>query len=345
MFDKRLLGGLLALAIAGAACGNNGAAQTTAEGGDGSTAAPATPAAASVDSGPSASGGIAPALLGETDLGPVIIGADGRSLYGFTNDVEAASTCYGACADAWPPVIVGPDWDVGPGLDVGIFATTARDDGQLQLVAGKWPLYYYAGDANPGDLKGQGSGDVWFVVEPNGALITDPASAGSDQASGDQETGEQDSAAAEASDLVSEADIDLGTVLVDEAGLTLYGFTNDADGVPTCNGDCADAWPPMIVDGGLPEGLDPSVFSLVERDDGSMQLVAGKWPLYRFAGDAGPGDSNGQGSGDVWFAAAGDGSLIGVDDTSTGNDDTANNDTDNNDTDNNASEDGDAYSG
>ena len=42
-----------------------------------------------------------------------------------------------------------------------------------------------------------------------------------------------------------------------------------------------------------------------------MQLKAGKWPLYLFAGDAGPGETNGQGSGDVWFASAPDGSLIG----------------------------------
>ena len=44
------------------------------------------------------------------------------------------------------------DWDVAPGLDSGIFATTVRDDGQLQLVAGKWPLYYFAGDAVPETL-------------------------------------------------------------------------------------------------------------------------------------------------------------------------------------------------
>lgn len=110
---------------------------------------------------------------------------------------------------------------------------------------------------------------------------------------------------------VSEADTGLGTVLVDGKGLTLYGLTDDTNGVPTCNGACADAWPPLTVDGAdLPAGLDPSLYKVVERSDGTFQLEAGQWPLYRFAGDAAPGDTNGQGSGGVWFAAAPDGSLV-----------------------------------
>jgi predicted lipoprotein with Yx(FWY)xxD motif len=112
---------------------------------------------------------------------------------------------------------------------------------------------------------------------------------------------------------VGRADTGLGTVLVDAEGLTLYGLTDDTGGVSTCDGACAEAWPPLTVDGpDLPGGLDSDVFSVVERSDGTFQLKAGEWPLYRFAGDAAPGDTNGQGSGGVWFAAAPDGSLIGA---------------------------------
>jgi predicted lipoprotein with Yx(FWY)xxD motif len=112
---------------------------------------------------------------------------------------------------------------------------------------------------------------------------------------------------------VGQGDTGLGTVLVDAKGLTLYGLTDDAAGVSTCDGACADAWPPLIVDGpDVPAGLDADVFSVVERSDGTFQVKAGEWPLYRFAGDAAPGDTNGQGSGGVWFAAAPDGSLIGA---------------------------------
>ena len=97
--------------------------------------------------------------------------ADGLTLYGFINDVNAISTCYSTCADAWPPVIVDADWAVGPGLDTGIFSTTEREDGTLQLVAGKYPLYTYGGDAVPGDTTGHGSGDVWFAMNLDGTLI------------------------------------------------------------------------------------------------------------------------------------------------------------------------------
>jgi predicted lipoprotein with Yx(FWY)xxD motif len=248
---------------------------------------------------PAAAGDSVAVKSATTDLGDILVGQNGMTLYGFTNDIDGVSTCSGTCAEAWPPVIVGPDWTVGPGLDSGVFSTVARDDGTKQLVAGKWPLYYYSGDTAPGDVKGQGSGDVWFVVGTDAKLIQDPAPAGGG-----------DAAAAAVS--VQVADSPLGQILVDGEGNTLYGFTNDADGNPTCAGDCAGTWPAHLIEGepAIAEGLDPAVFTLVEGTDGGQQLKAGKWPLYRFSGDGAPGDVNGQGSGDVWFVVAPDGSLI-----------------------------------
>src|SRR5690606_38177783 len=82
--------------------------------------------------------------------------------------------------------------------------------------------------------------------------------------------------AAASGELVGTADTELGEVLVDADGLSLYGFTEDVDGVPTCTDACADAWPPLLVESAeLPEGLDAAVFSVVERPDGDFQLVAG----------------------------------------------------------------------
>ncbi len=99
--------------------------------------------------------------------------------------------------------------------------------------------------------------------------------------------------------------------MVDANGLTLYGFTKDVDGVSTCVDKCAEAWPPVTVESAdLPAGLDPAVFTVVDRPDGTHQLKAGKWPLYRFAGDSAPGETNGQGSGQSWFVVAPDGKLI-----------------------------------
>ena len=88
----------------------------------------------------------------------------------------------------------------------------------------------------------------------------------------------------------------LGHVLVDANGHTLYGFTQDMNGMPSCNGSCATVWSPVTVSSGtLPAGYDAHVFSAVRRADGSWQLRAGKWPLYRFASDGAAGDTSGQG--------------------------------------------------
>jgi predicted lipoprotein with Yx(FWY)xxD motif len=96
---------------------------------------------------------------------------------------------------------------------------------------------------------------------------------------------------------VTSGDTSLGKVLVDRGGLTLYGSTEDSAGTPTCVGACATDWPPLTVDAAtLPAGLDANLFSVVTRPDGSHQLKAGKWPLYRFAGDARRGDVNGEGT-------------------------------------------------
>lgn len=303
-FRKRsgmMIGALCAASLAFAACGSDPAP----------ISAPAVEAADQTEqaaAAPNSAETVTTAVTSTSSpLGDILVGSNGLAVYGFTNDVDATSACYGTCAEAWPPVIVGPDWDVAPGLDSGIFNAVARDDGQLQLVAGKWPLYYFAGDTVPADLNGQGSGDVWFVVGTDGVLITDLVG------EADGETAEAPADETETAEAapVATGSTEAGDVLVDEAGLSLYGFLDDTDGQPTCEGACADAWPPVLVDSAeLPSGLDDAVFSVVEGPGGTFQLKAGVWPLYRFAGDAAAGDINGQGSGDVWFLATPDGGLI-----------------------------------
>jgi len=243
------------------------------------------------------------AKVGDSDLGKVMTSAKGLTLYGFVNDVNATSTCYSTCAEAWPPVIVPADWKVGPGLDTGVFSTTKREDGSLQLVAGKYPLYTYGGDASPGDTTGHGSGDVWFAMALDGTMI--PAGAAATPATTAPAVAAPDTTAAPAPAAeppVTVATTSLGDVMVDANGMTLYAFTKDTDGTSTCNDKCAEAWPPVTVaSADLPAGLDANVFSVIDRADGSHQLKAGKWPLYRFTGDSAPGDVNGQGSGGSWF--------------------------------------------
>jgi predicted lipoprotein with Yx(FWY)xxD motif len=103
-----------------------------------------------------------------------------------------------------------------------------------------------------------------------------------------------------------------GQILVDGEGRTLYAFTPDEAGTPTCYDDCAIAWPPLLAEGEttVGEGLDDSDFSTAPRTDGGDQVKIGNWPLYYFANDPNPGDVNGQGLNGIWYVVSPAGELI-----------------------------------
>ena len=172
MIKTRILVGLAAAGALLAACGSSNSSKPSA-------AAPAPPppsAATSPAPAPAAAAGASVSVKAATSpLGQILVGPDGRTLYAFTNDTQAKSTCTGTCAEAWPPAVVAASWTVAPGLDSGIFSTVARDDGTEQLTAGQFPLYYFSGDARPGDVNGQGSGNVWFVVDTKAQVVKDVA--------------------------------------------------------------------------------------------------------------------------------------------------------------------------
>ena len=111
------------------------------------------------------------------------------------------------------------------------------------------------------------------------------------------------------------ADNALGKIIVDgdESAKTIYAFTPDSAGTPTCNDSCAETWPPVKPEGTptVGAGLDPSLLTTVDRADGTKQLKYGKWPLYYFAGDKAAGDTNGQGLFSKWYVIGADGKLIG----------------------------------
>lgn len=93
-------------------------------------------------------------------------------------------------------------------------------------------------------------------------------------------------------------------ILVDVQGRTLYYFTPDKGGSPTCSGACAAKWPAaMLADGVDADGITNlgGTLSHVPALAGGSQLTFNGWPLYTFAGDAAPGDTNGQGVGGKWF--------------------------------------------
>jgi predicted lipoprotein with Yx(FWY)xxD motif len=106
------------------------------------------------------------------------------------------------------------------------------------------------------------------------------------------------------------SETDLGTILVDPEGFTLYVFTNDSGGTSVCNEGCIENWPAVPGDTAIGSDLDASIFGTTTRDDGSEQLTVNDQPLYRYTPDAAPGDVNGQGVGGVWFVVDTEGNLI-----------------------------------
>ncbi|MFI8089839.1 SCO0930 family lipoprotein [Streptomyces sp. NPDC086080] len=98
---------------------------------------------------------------------------------------------------------------------------------------------------------------------------------------------------------------ELGKVVTDNLGLTLYRFDQDTAEPPAtnCEGDCAKTWPPVPADdASAGEGIDEALLGEVARADGTKQLTIGGWPAYRYVKDVNAGDVKGQGVGGKWFA-------------------------------------------
>ncbi len=220
----------------------------------------------------------------------------GLSLYRFDNDEPGESNCEGDCLEAWPPLTTDADPIAAPGVDADLLGTIEREDGTTQVTYDDWPLYFFAGDEEPGDVDGQGVNDVWWLVQPDGDRLQTRV--------GLEELGE------------------FGEALVGADGFALYRFTNDERDERTCEGECLANWPALItvdgVDAIAGDGVDADLLGTIpfdaDDDDRTVQVTYDGWPLYFFAGDEEPGDVNGQGLNDVWYLVDAEGELIGADD-------------------------------
>lgn len=96
-----------------------------------------------------------------------------------------------------------------------------------------------------------------------------------------------------------------GDALAGPNGKTLYTYANDTDSTSSCNGGCADAWPPLLGDGADVDAGDgvSGTFGTTTRDDGTKQVTHNGQPLYYYASDAAAGDAKGEGAGGVWSIA------------------------------------------
>lgn len=91
-----------------------------------------------------------------------------RTLYAYANDTKDTSNCTSSCSQNWPPFIAHATPQAPSGIDASLLVTFKRPDGTLQVEYDSHPLYYFAGDKNPGDVKGQGVGNLWHVLSPRG---------------------------------------------------------------------------------------------------------------------------------------------------------------------------------
>ncbi|MBT0772888.1 hypothetical protein KIH74_28355 [Kineosporia sp. J2-2] len=104
---------------------------------------------------------------------------------------------------------------------------------------------------------------------------------------------------------------EIGGYVADGQGFTLYRFNPDTPdpSKSTCNDACAVTWPPILATHKVEYvGLQRKNIGSLYREDGSVQMKIGGWPVYRFAKDTAPGQLNGQGVDGNWFAVAPDGS-------------------------------------
>ncbi len=158
---------LLGVGLIATACGGSSKSST------GASATPYGPAASSPAKGVS---------VGTTkgSLGTYLVGPSGRALYIWVADKGGKSSCSGACASAWPPLLTKSTPTAAGGVEASLLSTTTRSDGSMQVTYKGWPLYYFAGDTGAGTTSGNGSsqfGAKWWLINTSGGSVGATASA------------------------------------------------------------------------------------------------------------------------------------------------------------------------
>ena len=157
-----------------AACGSSTSPSTA--GGANAMSTKSMPTASSSMGGSGMnSPGMAALMKIKTSVGPVLADAKGLTLYWYSKDTRMSSACTGSCATAWPPLTGKPEAAMGVRL-VGKFGTITRANGVQQATYKGHPLYLYAGDMAPGQVKGNGLGGVWHVLRVTAIGAVSPGS-------------------------------------------------------------------------------------------------------------------------------------------------------------------------
>jgi len=119
-----------------------------------------------------AESGAAVVSLGSTKkVGMVLVDSSGMTVYDFHKDKGTTSSCYGACAEGWPPVLSEGEPTVGNGASSSKLGTTERKDGTMQVTYAGHPLYTFVEDKKPGEANGNDTsafGGQWYALKGNG---------------------------------------------------------------------------------------------------------------------------------------------------------------------------------
>lgn len=118
------------------------------------------------------SGAATVSLAESPELGMVLVDSEGFTVYSFAKDEGTTSSCYGACAEAWPPVTVKGSPIGGEGAISSELGTTKRKDGTTQVTYAGHPLYTFVEDKSPGEANGNGVtafGGEWNALDESGS--------------------------------------------------------------------------------------------------------------------------------------------------------------------------------
>jgi predicted lipoprotein with Yx(FWY)xxD motif len=96
----------------------------------------------------------------DSSAGQVMTTPDGMTVYTYDKYSAGASSCYGECAEHWPPVTASAG-----AQPYGNMTIIPRSDGTRQWAYNGMPLYTYDDDEAPGDIEGDNENGVWHVVK------------------------------------------------------------------------------------------------------------------------------------------------------------------------------------
>ena len=224
-------------------------------------------------------------LSTDAALGSVLTDSDGNSLYFFSKDSKDTSECLDGCKTSWP-IFYQENITLDQGLEASDFGEITRTDGDKQTTYKGWPLYYFAGDAAPGETNGDGAGDNWYIAKPDYSLMYVQAQLVGKDSDSNLVNYTSDYTPGDGSTFYITA----------INGRTLYAFINDdANQNNFTKEDFSNngAWPIFHTEiDKLPSILDASDFYTIDVH-GEKQLTYKGHPLYYFGGDSARGDNFG----------------------------------------------------